>query len=210
MILEPAPLLSADLYALGDQRIEQAFELQPKSDTNGHGPPVVISSEPNPHIETDKRRLGPSLVPLMIAAVAVLFFFGIVVGTVAASRRGDAHYVRRFAAGQSMLAEWHDHEEKVARVEFEKAEAEKAPPPAPKEPEPAPTPAPSASAAPPPPPPVATATAPKPVWTPPKTTSTTKPATKTTATSKGPTKTAPTSTSKKTGDGNKEWWQKKF
>jgi eukaryotic-like serine/threonine-protein kinase len=220
-LAEPMPLLSADLYALGDRPVEQPFELtrsDPKSDTNGHG--HVIPSGTNPNIETDKRRLGPSLVPLMIAAVAVLFFFGIVVGTVAASRGGDAHYVRRFAAGNAVLAEWHDHAEKIARLEMEKAEAEKAKPP---EPEPTPPPAPTPTttatqtAAPPPqPPPVATATAPKPVSTAPKPITTAKPTTTskptTTGTSKGPTKTAPTSTSTKkgTGDGNKEWWQKKF
>jgi eukaryotic-like serine/threonine-protein kinase len=208
------PLLSADLYALGEQKIEQPFELtraaDPKSDGNGHGPPVVLSSDPN--IETDKRRLGPSLVPLMIAAVAVLFFFGIVVGTVAASRKGDASYVRRFAAANGVLIEWHEHAARVARAELEKQEQEKqveAPKPPDPPPAPSPTPVQTATTAPPAPPPVAIA--PKPVATSkPATTSKPTPTTKATTTSTSkPKSTAPTPTSTtKKKDG--EWWQKKF
>ena len=197
------PLLSADLYALGDERIvEQPFELtrsDPKSDTNGHGPPVVISSETNPNIETDKRRLGPSLVPLMVAAVAVLFFFGIVVGTIAASRRGDAHYVRRFAAANAVLAEWHDHSEKIARAELEKQIEAPAPQKAP-EPEPTPSAAPTPTH-------VAPTPTPHPVATPkpqPKPATTSKP----TSTTKPQPKPATTTDPKKKGNG--EWWQKKF
>jgi len=247
-----APLIAPDLLSLGSEQTFDPFA-QPKkaevdepsngngaSETNGageHAPALAVTSSfpgTSPTTEdTDRRRHAQSmtLVPMIAAAVAVLFITGAIVGTLAA-RSGGHHHVRRFAVSEAIVIAWHDtsirvqdeETESSAKVEIEsKAKAAKAEAEAKaKADAEAKTKADaeakakadaeasaSASAAAKPPPPVA-------VWKPPptKTTTTsptTKPTTKSTATTKSTTTAKP-----KNGDpppkskGDKEWWQKKF
>jgi len=219
-------LLAPELYALGDQRIEQPFELVPPTrpatpaslaaeaapESNGHGPPVVLPAT-NPNIETDRhRRSASSLVPMIAAAVVLLFVFGAGIGAVVARSGKSEPHVRRFTAMSVLLVAWHDQAVRVAAAETKKAEEsakQESMAAKPQPPEPPPTPSASApepekSAA---PEKSAPPVAPKPVATAkPKPLPVSKPKPVTTAKPKA----APEPTTKKKSTGDKEWWQKKF
>jgi serine/threonine protein kinase len=226
-------LIAPELYDLGEQRVEQAFELlapaapafeppvaaSASSRTVDHGPPVVL---PNPHVETGRHpKPGRSPLPILAAAAALLFVVGAGIGAVAKSGRQEP-YVRRFTAMTTLLVSYHDQAEKVAAAATKEAQAAASAKLA-QQPEPAPQPLAEASVAAPPPiapvasPPIApvapqpTATsAPKSVTaaptSKPKPAPTSKP--KPAPTSKPKASPAPDGTKKKSGD--KDWWQKKF
>jgi hypothetical protein len=185
--------------------------------------------------DTDRRARGQlPIIPFLAAAVAVLFVFGAVIGTVAAKSRGTDHKVRRFLNAQMVIIAWNDGALRVSEQETadenarllakQKADQDaaaaaaaaasaSAAPSTSTSAAPAPTDsvAPSATVAPTPTskpkPPVSTY---KPTTT---TTNKTKPAT--TSTTKKPTKT-PASPLSDDGDApkkkkqGKEWWEKKF
>ncbi len=206
-------MIAPELYALGEEKIS---EPNVGHDGNGNGnQPVVLSAEPDANLETDKhRRIGPSLVPMMVAAVAVLFFFGAVIGTVAASRRGNAHHARKFASASGLLVAWHDQYVRTETAEAKAFAATKEKEAAAAAPEPDPAAPSSAKGA------AAPTAAPKPVATakpvaPVAPVATAKPPTKTTTPTKTTATAKPTSTAKSTSEPPKkkpsgEWWQKKF
>jgi serine/threonine-protein kinase len=138
-----AQLIAPELYALGDDRVDaQPFELTQQANANGHESPpemavastrdataLSTSIPADSNIETDRHRAaGPSIVPLMVAAVAILFFFGALLGTVAASSRSSEQHVRHLATTTGVLVAWYSQkaieDEESAKAEETKAAEE--------------------------------------------------------------------------------------
>jgi hypothetical protein len=195
--------------------ISEVSKPAPVSEGNGHGPPVGLPGD-DANVETDRhRRAGSSLIPLLAAAVVLLFVVGAGIGAVVARSGKSEPHVRRFSALSALLVTWHDQATQIAaetQLAEESAKQEAAlHQEAAKPPEPPPMQSasaqPSASAPPsisaPPPAPI---TPPKPVAAKPVPTTKPKPL-PTTKPKPLPTKAAP-ETKKKSSGG--EWWQKKF